>query len=108
MSQSGQLVVFSNVVAGREAEFNKWYSDVHVPDVLRAAPEIKSAKRYALNTIALPEGQSGWQYMTVYEVAAEQLQGVLERMNAAMANGEFEMSDAADVTSIALLYATPI
>lgn len=108
MPQLGQLVVFSNAVAGREDEFNKWYSAVHVPDVLRAAPEIKSAKRYALNTIALPAGQSGWQYMTVYEVAAEQLQGVLERMNAAMAGGEFEMSDAADAMSVALFYATPV
>lgn len=108
MSQLGQLVVFSNAVAGREDEFNKWYSAVHVPDTLRVAPEIQSAKRYSLNTIALQQGQSGWQYMTVYEVAAEKLQAVLERMNVAMANGELEMSDAADVTSVTLLYATPI
>jgi len=106
MAELGKLVVFSNAVNGREQEFNRWYSEVHIPDVLRAAPEIKSATRYSLSTIAMPEGQSGWQFMTVYAVSAEHLPGVLERMNTAMTNGEFEMSDAAEATSSALFYAS--
>lgn len=106
--QLGQLMVFTNAVPGREAEFSKWYSDVHVPDVCRAAPEIKSAQRFELNPIALLEGQSGWGYLTVYEIAAENLQTVLERMNAAMINGEIEMTDSADLTSITMYYANPL
>ena len=104
----GQLVVFSNALAGREDEFNAWYSDVHIPEVLKAAPQIKSAKRFSLNTIAVAEGVKGWQYLTVYEIDAQDVQGVLESMGAAMANGEFNMSDSGDMSSITMFYANPI
>ncbi len=104
----GQLVVFSNAVAGREDEFNAWYSDVHVPEVLKAAPQIKAARRFSLNTIAVPEGVKGWQFMTLYDIDAANVQSVMESMGAAMANGEFTMSDSGDLSSITMFYANPV
>ncbi|MDB6062895.1 MAG: hypothetical protein JWM78_2998 [Verrucomicrobiaceae bacterium] len=104
----GQLVVFSNAVAGREEEFNTWYSDVHVPEVLKAAPQIKSAKRFSLNTIAVQDGVKGWQFMTIYDIDAADLQPVMESMGAAMANGEFNMSDSGDLSTITMFYANPV
>jgi len=39
-------VVFSNPVEGKEDEFNEWYDNVHVPELL-AVPGMVSATRYA-------------------------------------------------------------
>lgn len=59
-------LVFANPVDGREAAFNDWYSNRHLPDVLRV-PGYLSARRFAL---AGAPGQAppGWRYLAVYEV----------------------------------------
>jgi len=41
-------VVFSNPVADREDEFNEWYDNVHIPELL-TVPGMLSATRYALH-----------------------------------------------------------
>ena len=33
-ASKGQLLVFSNATDGRDEEFNTWYDEVHVPEVL--------------------------------------------------------------------------
>ena len=50
---------------GKEAEFNRWYNDEHVPDVLKY-PGVVSARRY--QAIA---GEDKYEYMAVYEIKDE-------------------------------------
>lgn len=59
-------LVFCNPVAGQEAEFNDWYSNRHLPDVLRV-PGYLSAQRFSLSA---PDGvdDPGWRYLAIYEV----------------------------------------
>ncbi|WP_043113433.1 DUF4286 family protein [Solimonas soli] len=108
MSKKGQLLVFSNAKPGAEAEFNAWYDRQHVPDTLRIAPEIHSAQRFSLNTIAAAPGAPTWQYVTLYEVDAEHVDEVLQRMNEAMAGGKIPMSDTAELSSVTVLYGTAL
>ncbi len=42
---SGQLIVFTNAAEGRDEEFNDWYDNVHVPEILALGPFV-SAQRY--------------------------------------------------------------
>jgi len=44
MSEKFIQVVFSNPVEGRDAEFNDWYDNVRIPELL-AVPGMLSAKR---------------------------------------------------------------
>ena len=106
--EGGQLLVFSRARPGCEAEFNAWYSDRHIPDVLKLAPEIRAARRYSLNTIAAPEGMPVWQYLTVYDIDAAQVGAVLERMNAAMGTPDMPISDTGDLSVTAVLHAAPM
>jgi hypothetical protein len=58
---SGPLLVFRiEVAAGQEEAFNRWYDDVHLPDVLEV-DGVSSASRYRLSS---GEGT----YITVYRV----------------------------------------
>jgi hypothetical protein len=51
----------------REQEFNKWYNELHVPDVLKA-PGVIGATRY--EAIRAQEAQP--RYLSVYELESEE------------------------------------
>ncbi|MDB5971429.1 MAG: hypothetical protein JWQ90_3879 [Hydrocarboniphaga sp.] len=108
MSKKGQLLVFSNAKPGTEAEFNEWYDRQHVPDTLRIAPEIRSAQRFSLNSIAAAPGTPAWQYVTLYELDAEHVGEVMQRMNEAMIGGRIPMSDNAELSTVTVLHATAL
>ena len=59
------FVVKAMAPKGREAEFNRWYHDEHVPDELKY-PGVVSARRY--KAIA---GEGKYEYMAVYELKDE-------------------------------------
>jgi len=57
---TGLLMVWSDIDAEFEAEFNRWYDEEHVPRLLQV-PGFLSAGRY----VARSEGQP--KYLTLYE-----------------------------------------
>ncbi|UGQ11770.1 hypothetical protein LO772_34225 [Yinghuangia sp. ASG 101] len=69
----------------REAEFNQWYDEVHLPEMC-AVEGVVSARRFA--------GAAGeMTYVTVYELEADDLDGVRAAISAAAVNGDIHMSD---------------
>jgi antibiotic biosynthesis monooxygenase (ABM) superfamily enzyme len=55
------FIVRASVAPGREEEFNRWYDQEHVPDVLRLLPGVLGAARYK---VGLDDGTHD--YMAVY------------------------------------------
>jgi hypothetical protein len=78
----GILVVQTEAVAGRDAEFNDWYETVHIPEVLEESG-FKSARRFEVvrhDKNGAPVGDGDWwTYMAVYEVEADDLAEALAR-----------------------------
>jgi hypothetical protein len=93
MSDPALLFAFSNPVEGREDDFNTWYDDVHLPDVLKI-PGVMSARRYTL----APGARSPHRYLAVYEVDGDP-GAVLKTLFAGMKSGEIPMSDAIDAAN---------
>src|SRR3972149_10841046 len=62
------FVVMTNSGEGKDAEFNRWYDNQHIPDVLRV-PGMKSAHRFRLQDGPGAEGTP--RYLTLYEVDEE-------------------------------------
>ena len=65
MSKNSLFLVFAAPHDGQEDAFNSWYSDTHIPDVLRA-PGAESAQRFQL------EHQSGaplTDYLAIYQMS---------------------------------------
>jgi hypothetical protein len=88
----GKLLVFSNAVEGCDDEYNKWYDEVHLKDML-SIPSIRSGNRYRVSEVkALPQSLDH-RYMAIYELDGSP-QAALEDMAAATPN--FQMSDALD------------
>jgi hypothetical protein len=86
-------------VAGREDEFNHWYDDVHMPEVL-ATPGFVAGQRYAL---AGPGAEDRPRYLAVYEIETDDLSTTLEGLAANAKN--LTRSDAMDYqTVVATVY----
>jgi len=61
------FIALTNPAPGREAEFNQFYDEVHVPDVL-GSPGWVAAQRYRLSSEQRPGQSPPWMYLAVYEV----------------------------------------
>lgn len=86
-------VVLSNPASGCEDEFNDWYSNWHIPDVL-AIPGILAATRYRRigEGAAAPFGR--FRYMVVYELETDDLRALFRELNAAVGTARMPMHDA--------------
>src|SRR6185437_815593 len=95
------LFVFSNPVQGKDREFNDWYANTHLGEVV-AVPNITSAQRYTLDETPPPESDTGGvappahRYLTVYEVDGDP-EVVLKYFEARMTSGDMTVSDALDM-----------
>lgn len=84
-----KMVVLTNALDDRDEEFNQWYDDQHIADLL-TLPGMKTAQRYK---IVLGEG---WGYLAIYDVETDDLDGLMAEMYRRVDDGEIYMSPAFD------------
>lgn len=70
----------------REAEYNTWYDEIHLPDLL-ALDGFVSARRLR------PVGEDG-PYVALYEIEGDDLQAIVANVMASGRRGEIRLSDA--------------
>lgn len=83
----------------RDSEFNAWYDEVHVSDVL-SFTDHKSATRYSVRNPGVGKGK----YLAVYEIETEDIQKTMEtsmkQMEAKKTEGRW--SDLLEIVSVRL------
>jgi hypothetical protein len=86
------MLVLASPAAGREAEFNRWYDDEHLPQML-AIDGFVRARRYRAMT---PTGQApaAHGYVTIYEIEVDAVDDAVAALTAARASGALGSSDA--------------
>lgn len=91
-----KFIVMTNPVEGREDEYNDWYDNVHLDDVL-AVEGFTAAKRYK----AAPEqtGDVPWRYLTIYEIETEDLGKTLRTLNEIAGTEAMTVTDAIDAAN---------
>jgi len=88
------FVVFTEPVEGRESDYNAWYSDVHIADVL-ALDGIVGARRFKLAQMDPP--QDGHPpYLALYEIEVDDVSKIPAAIRQAVAEGRMPISDALD------------
>lgn len=73
----------------RTEEYNRWYNEVHIPDVLRV-PGFRSARRFA------PVDGEG-PFVAVYEIEGDDLHAVFAGLAEAAQRGDVPISDAMEM-----------
>ena len=94
------LVVFTNAVPGRDGEFNSWYDEVHLGDVL-GVDGFVAAQRFKLAKRQIMEDRS-YEYLALYEIESENLDKALDALSAAA--NTMVISDAMGKDSKALAF----
>ena len=106
------LLVLANAAEGRDDEFNAWYTDQHLADVLKV-PGITSAQRFAYAapanaTIEGPHPDPVHRYIAIYEVESDDPQAVHAEMISRIGTDQMILSDAMDFEKSSGAYYAPI
>lgn len=99
------LVVYSSPVPGREDEYNDWYNNQHLKDVL-AQPGYISARRYKLTNMKLADEMpdASHPYVAMYYMNTDDPQKALDDMKARVGAGIIGLSDAMAQDFLAYCY----
>jgi hypothetical protein len=101
------MVVLANAAPGRDDEYNSWYNESHIPEVL-AVPGFVAARRYRLSDaqgVGMPEPTH--RYLVVFEIEGDAA-SAMERLQAEVASGAIVAPDVVDHESVTPWIFTPI
>ena len=93
-----RLIVLSEPVEGREAEFNDWYSNQHLADVV-AVPGFSAGQRFKL--VQRCEGEFKQRYLAIYEIEADDYAGAVQEMQSRAGTPAMVVSEALDSSNVA-------
>jgi hypothetical protein len=92
-------LVLTNPVEGRDDEFNEWYEQQHLDDVLRV-PGFVAAQRFRLSG-----GQSGThRYLAIYEIETDDIDATNAGLIGAAGTPAMMLSEAMDLSSFSVTY----
>jgi hypothetical protein len=97
---------FTRPTPGREEEFNDWYDNEHLGDVLRV-PGVTGAQRFRITPqFETPDLLHG--YLAIYEIEAEDPQAALLAISGAAGTDAMQISEALDSNAALTFLAKPI
>lgn len=92
-----KLLVMTFPVAGKEDEFNDWYTNTHLDQVV-ALPGFVSAQRFSL-TQNMVEGSTSFPYCAIYDIETDNYEAAMGELVGQAGDGNMLMSDSLDVES---------
>nr|MDT0664401.1 DUF4286 family protein [Micromonospora sp. DSM 115978] len=94
----GILLVQSRPVSpDREDEYNSWYDDAHIPDILKI-PGFVSARRYRVRDAGhVTAGPSIPAYLAIYEIEADDVAAPLNELAERSATGRVRRSNSVEI-----------
>jgi len=100
------FVVLTNAVKDQDEEFNDWYDNRHLPDVL-ACNGFVAAQRFRLTEMD-PEQEFSHRYLALYEVETDDLVKANQALTEAAANGAMFISPSLNMDDAVAKYFTPL
>ena len=96
-----QMIVMTNPVAGRDDEFNRWYDEVHIGDVLKVEG-VRGARRFR----AVDSGP--WRYAAIYDLDIEAPNEVMAEILRRWKTDQMPGTDAFDDSNFIMTIVEPI
>lgn len=97
------LIALTNPLEGRDQEFNDWYTNEHLADVLKL-PGVTAAQRFRLSGKQHREGPMPWSYMAVYEIEIDDIAITLSALKAASGTADMPLSPALSPERMVWIY----
>lgn len=89
-----KMLVLANAAEGRDVEFNRWYDEQHLGDVL-ALPGVLTGERFKIAGTA-----NKWSYLTLYDVETDDLAAFGAEIEKRAGTDAMPLSDAIDVSTV--------
>ncbi|MDM0084710.1 hypothetical protein QTI17_29335 [Variovorax sp. J31P179] len=87
------MCVMTSPTAGKEQEFQRWYNDQHVPDVMRL-PGVLTGQRFRLSSVQHKAPPFAQNYVALYDIESDDLEGFNAEIARRFGTPEMPMSDA--------------
>jgi hypothetical protein len=101
MPKKYTFLAFTNPTSGKEDEYNKWYDEHHMIDVINV-PGFVSARRFRLapkqfqfNTVP-----PAYRYLAQYEIETDDVEGTLQEVVNRAGGADMVMVDAIDMSTL--------
>jgi hypothetical protein len=94
------FLVFANPIPGKEAEFNEWYTNTHMGDLVQLQGWV-GAQRFRIVTSVQPRPSVagyGHGYLMIWDLEETEANAALSRMTAAISGGKSRRGAAFDYT----------
>jgi hypothetical protein len=101
------FIVLTNPVAGKEEEYNRWYNQQHLPDILNL-PGFVAAQRFRLAETQFAGDGGAHKYLAIYEIETDDLTSTLNELRTRVGTPEIVPSDAIDMENVATFIFTPV
>ena len=107
------FIALTNPIEGEDDAFNKWYDEVHVPEVL-AVPGVVAAQRYDLRELKVPDDPDlpaqlpppTHRYLVIYELDQEP-DAVMANFLERVMSGQLSLGETLDLTTVSMTGWTP-
>ena len=97
------FVVMTNAAEGQEAEFNRWYDEEHLGDVLKL-PGMVSAQRFQVAPEEADNPRATLKFLTLYEIETDDLAKTQAALAAAAGTAAMPISPALDKADVYTVY----
>jgi len=101
MPRKYTFLAFTNPTPGKEDEYNRWYEEHHLKDVIQC-PGFVSARRFRLaatqfefNTV-----KPAYRYLALYEIETDDIETSLKEIVARAGTADMVMVDAIDMSTL--------
>ncbi len=104
-----QFLVLTKPVDGADdAEFNRWYTERHLKDVLDCLGFLGAKRFKIISTGSGHPGVPAWQYAAIYEMETDRPDAVLEELYRRAGTEKMPISQTLDMSSTATFLITEI
>lgn len=95
------FLAFTNPTEGKENEYNTWYDEHHLIDVINV-PGFVSARRFVLadSQFAFNAQTPTHRYLALYEIDTDDVAGTLSEIAARAGTADMVMIDAIDMSTL--------
>ena len=103
MAKKYKMVVFTNAVEGKDKEFNDWYQNTHLKQIVSIKSFVQ-AQRFRFNTSIIPGSADPARYMAIYDIETDDINATLGAMSDHAASGRMPLPDSMGPPTIGAVY----
>ena len=103
MAKKYKMVVFTNAVEGRDEDFNDWYQNTHLKQIVSIKSFVK-AQRFRFQANIVPGSADPSRYMAIYDIETDDIGAALGAMGELAASGRMPLPDSMAQPIIGAVY----